>query len=98
MILHRASLDFQKTIQTGGCLRGLHLSVGAARTQERIHFSLRQTLIGLTHGFDHGSESRARGGGKAIAKTGQIVQRVEESGKTVGRRKGHKRWWQALAD
>jgi hypothetical protein len=41
MILHGPPFDFQKTLQPAGRLRGFHLVVGAARTQERIHFSLR---------------------------------------------------------
>ena len=59
MILHGPPLDFQKTLQAAGRLRGFHLLVGAARTQEGVHFSLRQTLIGLVHGLDHGRERRA---------------------------------------
>src|SRR5262249_11484542 len=98
MFLHGASLDFQQTLQAAGLLRGFHLFISTTRTQEWVYFSLRQTLIGLAHGFDHGSESRAGGGGKAVTQTGEIVRRVEKSGKTIGRGKGHKRWWQALAD
>src|SRR5207253_313856 len=98
MILHCAPFDFQKTFQAAGCLRGFHLLVGTARTQERVHFPLRQTFIGLAHGFDHSGESRAGGGGEAVAKTCEIARRVEESCETVRRREGHERRWQPLAD
>src|SRR5919106_2986898 len=97
MILHGPPLDLQKTLQAAGRLRGFHLLVGAARTQKGVHCPMRQTLVGLAHGFDHGRESRAGGGGETVAKTRQLARRVEESGKTVGWREGHERRGQALA-
>src|SRR5262249_57361839 len=98
MFFHGASLDFQQTLQAAGLLRGFHLFISTTRTQERVYFSLRQTLIGLADRFDKGRECRARGSGKPVPETGQIARRVEESRKAVSRREGHERRWQALAD
>src|SRR5262245_4667172 len=96
--LQSSPLDFEESLQSAGRLRGFHLFVGAAWSQEKIHFSLSQALVGLAHSFDHCRESGAGRGSEAVTESGQIAGRVEESGKTVRRRKGHEGGRQTLAD
>jgi len=65
--LHGAALDLQQALEPASVLRGLHLLVGAAGPEERVHPALRQALVGLAHRLDHGGESGARGGGEPEA-------------------------------
>ena len=83
--------------EPAGVLRGLHLLVGAARPEERIHPALRQALVGLAHRLDHGGEGGAGGRRQPVAEPGEIALRQREGAEAVGRREHHQRRRQPLA-
>src|SRR5216684_3011870 len=95
---HHPPLDRQKAVEIAGLVRLLHLALGAAAAEERIEFSARETFVGLLDRLVHGRERGARGGGDAVAELCEVALLERKLGKAVGRREGHERRRQPLAD
>src|SRR5260370_39860879 len=95
---HRPPLDRQEAVEIAGLVRLLQLALGAAAAEERIEFSAREALVGLLDRLVHGGKRRAGGGGDAVAELGEVALLERKLGKAVGRREGHERRRQPLAD
>src|SRR5262245_24858152 len=98
LFLHRPPLDLQQAIEAGRGHRGLHFLFDIALADEGIDLALRQALVGLAHGLDHGGKRGAGGGGEPEAERGEVALLEREFGKAVRWGEGHEGRGQPLAD